>query len=450
MSRKLNLLYAKAFWFVGTLSSVGWTRYQVLIVLSLPTLRMHCPDSINVCATKNNFYLDNGLTAYEIGSLKSFGLLLKLFGEPLWSTIADLTDPRAVYALCILVQIVSMEKLRTTHPLTVPLVFYIKLFRSITSTSSNIITAVCFHLTEGSGEGYGRQRMFGGIAWGLGAYVAGSLIDGYGMLALFAYTYFFIACNFLLVLVAFPPKSQPPTHENPKTSSLLSQLCLNASSFIKAIRQFFDHKPCRVVLLSSMVFGAVMTVPDTFLYISLEKDFHASRSFSGWMTIVSILSELPIFWYSDYIIASMGHYNMKVVAFGSLALRLLMLSVCSPSLPFSLHIIIASQLIHGINFGMFWVAASDAIYKLAPDHLLTSSMASLNMAYFTCGGTIGNYLWGWLYEWTGGVTSLYVCATGIIYIMLFVLRSSSAESTLREGLVRKSEADKTDDLIVDP
>ena len=75
---KYNLFLAKAIFFTNSLSTVGWGRFQ------------------------NNFYLGQGLSAYEIGSLKSIGLILKVFGEPLWSFIADMWDPKYIFVLCMI------------------------------------------------------------------------------------------------------------------------------------------------------------------------------------------------------------------------------------------------------------------------------------------------------------------------------------------------------------
>ena len=51
-----NLISAKVLFFTTAMCGVGWSRFQ------------------------NNFYLDNGLSSTEIGTLKSVGLLLKIAG----------------------------------------------------------------------------------------------------------------------------------------------------------------------------------------------------------------------------------------------------------------------------------------------------------------------------------------------------------------------------------
>ena len=380
-------------------------------------------------------------------SLKSIGLILKVFGEPFWSLVADMTDPKAVYILSSLVNVFTLEILRTTDPLTVSFVFYVKIFRTITSCSGNIITAASMQLTEGTDEGYGRQRMFGAIAWGVGAYVAGGLIDNFGMKSLFYYTYFLIALNGLLVVVGVPSKSASSWNVYSKDVSIWSQFSHSTLQLYRELKHFFSNGPCRVVLMTSIAYGVAMTVPDTFIFLSLESDFHASRTFAGWLTIVSICSEIPIFWYSEQIISSLGVFRMILLAMGTCILRLLILSILSVSEPSSLLLLLLLQLSHGLNFGLFWLAAANSILKLSPDGLLTSSMAALNIAYYTCGGSLGNLLWGWVYQ-SFGVNAVYRLSALAVAMIAFAFRRSESvlesqfdsEVTFRRSQIKSSSS----------
>lgn len=153
--QRQNLIAAKALFFMTAMCGVGWSKFQ------------------------NNFYLDNGLSSREIGTLKSVGLILKMAGsfnrrsfglcnaffyglipsshissgEPFWSMIADLTDQKLVFVLCMVMQIVTMEILRVSTPLTYSLIFFVKVLRTTTAPSSTLTTTASFKLTEGTKEG---------------------------------------------------------------------------------------------------------------------------------------------------------------------------------------------------------------------------------------------------------------------------------------------------------
>lgn len=404
-----NLFLAKALFFSNAMSSVGWTRFQ------------------------NNYYLDNGLTSYEIGSLKSAGLILKFFGEPIWCLIADLTDTKIIYALGMLMQILSMEILRNAaKPLTFKLIFFVKILRTTTASSNTLTTAASFKLTEGTNEGYGRQRMFASIAWGIGALVVGCLIDAYGMDSLFFYTYFFVGVSFVLAICGLPSKWSQSKPTSAASSSDATSPFESMKKYVFEMGMFFSNAPCRALLINAFGYGMAMTVPDTFLFISLEQDFGASRSFSGLCTTTSIIACLPIFWYSDQLLAKYGHFNMIYFAEMACVIRLFAYAVLPIWWSPSLKLILVVQLIHGVNFALFWSAMVDAIFKLAPPELSTSCMAALNVVYFTLAGALGNLIWGWVYDLTGGVFTVYWCSA--LALLVFVLPFRETETMLRTAL----------------
>ena len=400
-SERNNLLVAKALFFATAMSTVGWTRFQ------------------------NNFYLDAGLTSHEIGALKSAGLMLKIVGEPFWSMIADLTDEKAIFGLCMIMQVVTMELLRLSKPLTYNMILMVKVLRTTIAPSNTLTNTASFKLTEGSNEGYGQQRVFGSIAWGSGAFIAGYLIDVFGMNSVFYYTYFFNAITLFFIIYVLPP-SPPKNHNNnninrdnnhsasttgssdecdellmadndrvnkgedsinnglkirtrsrslsndgisthvvtnhvlsfsssatatsssSSTSSAngsssssgfgLNQGIAHAKAYAKEVYMFLSHATCRTILVNAFLYGIVMTVPETYLFISLEKDFHASRTYSGFVSTTSVIGCIPLFWYSSHYIAKYGHFNIIFMSECCCVIRLFAYALLSPSWSLSLYI----------------------------------------------------------------------------------------------------------------
>lgn len=467
-----KLVLAKSLFFATAMAGVGWQRFQ------------------------NIFYLQQGMTPVQIGELKSLGLLLKFVGEPFWCLVADLTDMKVVFALCILMQVGTMEILRLTHPLTFQTLLLVKVLRTTTAPAATFTTMASFKLTEGSKEGYGQQRLFGSLAWGLGAFAAGYCIDTYGMESIFFYTYFFNALAFIIIILALPSPANaltmlmyrkclaglgmrpaalalsssssaaakkgaaasagagggagdgddhdslalltpaPSTPAVAFTGAALSMAQASwggLQSYMRMVTQFTSSAPCRLILTNSLCYGVVMQVPDTYLFISLEKDFHASKSYSGFCTTVSIVACLPLFWYSQLLISKYGHHRLIFVAQALCVLRLVCLSLLVPSWEYSIYAILFVQLLHGFNFALFWSASVDAIFKFSPKDLASSSMALLNMVFFTGGGAVGSLVWGFIYEWGGGVTHVYLISS--LTLLVNVLYFFSEESLLRESIL---------------
>ena len=63
--------------------------------------------------------------------------------------------------------------------------------------------------------------------------------------------------------------------------SIISLLYGSLSEFLKKYGQFFKAKSIRVLCLNVFLYGSIMCIPDTFFYVSLEKDYHSSRTFNG-------------------------------------------------------------------------------------------------------------------------------------------------------------------------
>jgi MFS_1 like family len=355
------------------------------------------------------------------------------------------------------------------------------------------LSKAIFHLFLG----YGQQRMFGSLAWGGGALITGFLIDTYGMNALFYYTYFFNLVSLTFVVIGLPGTKRAATdtatlvldsegidkddlmveeqggEENPLLSvdanQQLAENMMRRSrslegatgdenqnqfqnnlkhdkhsqgrkvvSYMRELYAFMCNPPCRSIIFNSFFYGIVMTIPDTFLFVSLERDFRATRTYSGMVTTASIMACLPLFWFSGPLIARQGHFNLIFLSESSCVLRLLAYSALSPRWSLSLYLLPFIQLIHGFNFALYWSTSVDAIYKLAPPELTTICIAALNISYYTFGGAVGNIVFGHIYDTSGGADAVYRCGGAILIMTLLLLKSQ--EPIITAALSRHSHS----------
>lgn len=414
-----GLVLAKILYFSTGLASVGWNRFQ------------------------NLYFLGKGLAPGQIGELKTIGLALKFIGEPFWCFIADMTDPKLVFILSLFASIGSLEILRNTADVTYWTVILVKLVRTATAPQATLTIMASMELIKGSQEGYGQQRLYGSLAWGIGAYVVGILIDTYGTNSMFYFTYFFQILSLAIVLRYLPArasgalskqdvKNSNDTLQEEETAStskvsnvgagklsstgstgtvgmmdVISTGMSKLSLYIQELRQFFRNRCCRVILLNALIYGVVMQTCDTYLYLAVEQDYNGSKAYSGLCVMATTLSCIPIFYYSKRVIQLYGHSNMIMVSHVTLVLRLFLLSLIRPGHSFSLYGILLVQLMHGFNYALFWSASVDAVFHQSPKHLGTSCMATLNLFYQALGFGIGSLLWGYVYEFLGGMNSTF-------------------------------------------
>ena len=456
-----RLLNAKVLQYTAALSQVAWTRFQ------------------------NNFYLERGFSLSLVGSLKGIGLLMKLLGEPIFSVLADVTEPRYVYTGCMIFGTMALEILRVSKPLDFSVVLWVKLLRIAVSPVMTLVTTASLALVEGSKEGYGNQRAFGSLAWGTGAFIAGWAIDRFGIDAVFYMTYM---CNFVCILVVLninvlPAQMPLIAKTNPKVETVNQRMpngltvmedsleqaseasldnedgsnssgsSINNNSdssggsssdgvrwcafptplatkcgssfegmmlYGEQYRGFIGSGAIKTLLFNVLAYGTIMQVHDTFIYLLLERDFHASRTFSGLLTTVAVLSTLPLFWYADSLIKNYGHYRMILVSQTTCLLRLLIVSTIDPYWNYGLHVILLTQIIHGLNFALFWSAAVDLMAKLAHPDIKNGCMAALNMAYYTLGAAAGSFAWGAVDLRWGSMRVMYLIAAAATILMILI------------------------------
>jgi hypothetical protein len=301
-SPRKRLFHAKLLQFSSSMGNVGWTRFQ------------------------NNFYLERGLSLEMIGKLKGIGLVMKAVGEPIFSVVADMTDHTIIYAICMIMGILTLEVLRLSSPLTYDTILWVKVARITVSPAATLTTTATIALLQGTVEGFGQQRSFGSLAWGTGAFLVGYAIDACGIDALFYVSYFF---NFVSLLVIFyvlpytktrggsknhasPPDSSEEDEEallgdrdrdneiglknndkqkqkqiekgekeQDRVTNILSSSSSSSSltSYFRSFCIFLSRPAIRLLLINTMVYGLIMQVHDTFLYLVIERDLHASRTF---------------------------------------------------------------------------------------------------------------------------------------------------------------------------
>lgn len=438
-----GLVLAKVLYFSTAMGNVAWNRFQ------------------------NLYFLDAGIQPHQIGNLKALGLALKLVGEPFWCLVADWTEPKIVFVICLLTQLFSMEILRNVVPLTVTVIVYVKFIRTATAPSTTLTTMASFKLTEGTKEGFGQQRMYGSLAWGVGAWVVGSLIDYFGMKSIFYYTYFFQCISLFIVAKALPSSGSAPLapagggggggggfaggekeHSSPYAGAddgidveggggtahkamfgsgsgssssavaLQQKLATAGTQVVTAfhlshnklkqaisdVKQFLAKKSCNFLLLNAFLTGVIMQVMETYLFVSFAESMHSTNGFGGLCSCVGSFSCAIFFYFSDRLIKKYGHGQCLLFSEVVFFVRLALLSVTSYHWRYSRQLLVGQHVLAGPSFAMFWATSVDALFKQSPRHLGSTCMATLNMFYFVLGPCVGSLLWGYVYEWFGGMS----------------------------------------------
>lgn len=165
---RLLLFLVKTLQFVSSLTDVAWNRYQPLL------------------------YLSQGYTPSQIGMLKTISFGTKFATGPIWSIAGDMYSPITTLILSYIIGMITLISVRSLLLTRAPFYMFVavRMMRSASNAVGPLRDSITLECTHGrkDDESYGRQRMFASLAWGIGSYLGGWLIDVFGLWSVFPYT----------------------------------------------------------------------------------------------------------------------------------------------------------------------------------------------------------------------------------------------------------------------
>ena len=457
-SSSMVLIFPKLLFFTVTISGVCWNRFS------------------------NLYFSSHGLTTTNIGDLKSIGFLLKFVTQPLWGYLGDYVGVKRALLGSFVFAAVSLFLLRlhleyvmshsaltadgsesdsvATREAAFHVVAFWRILRGAANAISPLTGAYVVQILaadDSHNEGYGRQRLFASLAWGIGAVLAGGLIDVFTLdTILFNFTYIGCGVNMLLLLVrrdATPDIKIRPSDEDLTSSLELRQLSVVDVSVDVTVKKVVRAGPMPMRKADSDVslhnaangkasacssirqhaegavgvwrlgwsrFGAqvvlfsfVMVLVDTITPLEVDVLSDGSRFLNGLLVAVACFAGVPVFWVlSPAIYRRDFHGWMMTASMCVLAIRLGILvalpaagvatSVPPPVLWLAL---VAQSALDALCLPVVWLTAVEHVHQRIAETM--SSTASQHAAsaqvvvgtlYYTIGQGFGNMIWGRLHD----------------------------------------------------
>eukprot|EP00943_MAST-04B_sp_MAST-4B-sp1_P002702 g2702.t1 len=384
-----SIVSAKILMVITTASAVPWGRFSTA------------------------YFVQKGISATQIGTLRLVGFFAKAFAYPTWGLISDYTkNIKGTLIASILLCGLSLLLLRSSYVLSsFTLLLFVKFLRSGLNAVWPLTEAFALQLIKG--KGYGRTRMYCAISWGLCSFVVGYIIDNssYGIDLVFYLTWLIMLFNILLLLffIPSPEVEEDNTDDQQKnvaddgqkrhvvwnnnnndsnetqTDNDSNTIVINEqqhgnnnaadehnrsisdedektnssmASIIYNMKIFFSNKDLQQFYIILSIYGFCFSLVESLLFIVLEKDYHASKTVQGLCIAVSVIFEIPVFHFSDYLLEKYKVKNMFVMALLGCATRLFLYFLTPLEYP---GMIVCIQLLHGCCFAVMWVAAGKCI-----------------------------------------------------------------------------------------
>ncbi|KAF0688294.1 Aste57867_20072 [Aphanomyces stellatus] len=336
----------------------------------------------------------------QIGILGSIPCLASILAPPLWGAIADvLQKQRVVHVFCILTGAVLMFAIQftsTSFYLTCAVAF---LANVQTMPTCSLLDQCVLALLRRVGGEYGKQRLFGAVGWGLGAFLTGVVVHMYGIRSVF-YLHLVASLPTVVVLRLIPPPDMPSS--SPENVS-----------FVDGLRSLVRTSSIPPLLFLVLLMGLMFGVIGSFLGLYLYELSGRSALLVGLVTWVQTLSELPAFFFADALTHRVGIASvlaLSIVAYGVRLVAYANLTNGWTVLPF--------ELLHGVTFAFAWAACTEFVFDAAPRGTHGTAMGLLNAALTGWGRGLGTLFGGYLYQEYGAKTMWLVTATVVPVALL--------------------------------
>ena len=328
------------------------------------------------------FLMQKNVGISQIGLILTLSALSGVLSQPVWGLISDhIKSIKKVFVLCLLITAVLaiiLSFMSSTVVIAAMLViitfFYAPLIPLLDSWT------VRAALEDGK-RSYGAVRLWGSIGFAILVTIMGRIVGGSSASLAFI-GYGAISC--LTVLISLAVKD------------------VRVDSSVKAngdAEQERHNKRADIARLLKNYNYVVFLVFTFFLYISMLSIFSflpklmdyvgGNAGLYGIAMAVSAFSEVPILYFSSRLIKKYKATTLILLATVFYIIRLFIYSVAvSPIL------IILTQILQGLSYGLFLASYVYYIHSLAPEGLKTTAQTIGNAVYTGMGGIVGNYVCG--------------------------------------------------------
>jgi predicted MFS family arabinose efflux permease len=349
--------------------------------------------------------------------LQTLPAICALVAPPFWGAIADKYQVhRKIHVFAIIFGGILLWSLQFYRNFTLMMTMVMIANFFVGPCGSMLDHAILDLISKVGGE-YGKQRLFGAVGYGLGAYLAGLIVEATGIASAFHFQLIFALMS-LLVLRHIPVvKHGHHDHDHDKLESGAGKKVPDAPpSLIHGLKLLMHQTDVLVLLFVVFLLGLMFGVLSSFLTLNLYNISGNNAQIIGIAIVCETSSELPAFFFSHKIIQKLGTVNVLLLSVAGYALRI---SYCwymtNPwgAIPF--------EFLHGVTFGLAWAAMTQYIYSASPKGFEGTMMGLLNAIHNGLGKGVGTMIGGYFYNNYDAKTMWMVTDMGVPLALAGVL-----------------------------
>ncbi|WP_232231459.1 MFS transporter [Paenibacillus sp. HW567] len=328
-----------------------------------------------------------GLTSQVIGVMMAFGTLLAILVQPLWGIMVDRYQRTRLVLILTLIVPGTLVYFYNVKWLAVIILVY-SLYTIFQSTQTPIADSYAVEAARAAGTSYGTIRLFGSIGTALGGYFGGLYLNWLGITELWIP---FLVFNLLALTLVITI----PTNVDRKSTTV---------SFSQGIRQLLSNRVFLLFLAGCFLVNQTLTAFNSFFVLSFQMS-GGSFAWSGIALLIASITNVPAMLAASKVLRKYGYE--KTLMFASTAYMLRWALQWLIPVP---GVMIGVQVLHGLSFGFFYIAAVEYVASVTGKELQATGQSLFNMVFVGLGGIIGNLLNGYLLE-AGGPGLMYFSCT---------------------------------------
>ncbi len=346
------------------------------------------------------YLMDRGFSGREVALLSTSFPLMQLIMPPLQGWLADTRMRRRtlyrVSLICGLAAFPLFYRLGSLGSMFMAFLIY-GAFRTPLNSLLNTATFEALERTRGD---YGRVRLGGSLGFVVFALAAGVWIEQFGQ----PRAPDLLGLALILQIVVGWRASLDGQGAGP-----------TARAAPGAWRLLLGDRRWHAFLAGLVLSRMAETFYNVFYSQHLVDRGHGT-TFIGVLWAIGVLSEVACLAASSRILARISPTRLITVSYLIAAARWLGIAYVEAA-----WALVLLQLLHGITFGLFYVAAVGWAHRNAPSGLTTSAQGLANAAMFGVAGLTGLLAAGWLYD-AGGGTLLFEVAAALAATAIIAAR----------------------------
>lgn len=269
-----------------------------------------------------------------------------------------------------------------------------------------ILDAMALNEAEKKSDGsYGKLRIAGAMGWSITGLILGYLVQEFGVKVIFTFSLFTMLLAFIFSHSTKSYKIELQTAEN-----------------VKSVQVLTNYK-FLLFLIAIMIISIAMTAIWNFYSMYLT-GIGASASQVGFGLAFQGLCELPLFYFSGFIIMKYGLKPTLIFTLLITIMRMLLYAhIGHPILALSIEVL------HGISWSLFWVVSVAITDRFVDKRFQATGQSLLYASYFGIGAILGNFWVSYLIEITSLSGVFLWNAAILIFVCAFVYFIVSEKTT---------------------